>query len=46
VKSANVAMLSFSTKGSASNKVLDKVLEATKLIQEYFKGQSDVNVDG
>jgi phosphate acetyltransferase len=45
-KSANVAMLSFSTKGSASNKVLDKVLEATKLTQEYFKGQSDVNVDG
>ncbi|MDR1086725.1 MAG: phosphate acetyltransferase [Endomicrobium sp.] len=45
-KNANVAMLSFSTKGSASNKVLDKVLDATKLTQEYFKGQSDVNVDG
>jgi phosphate acetyltransferase len=45
-KTANVAMLSFSTKGSASNKVLDKVLEATKLTQEYFKGQCDVNVDG
>jgi phosphate acetyltransferase len=45
-KTANVAMLSFSTKGSARNKVLEKVIEATKLTQEHFRGQNDVNVDG
>jgi phosphate acetyltransferase len=45
-KTANVAMLSFSTKGSANNKVLEKVIEATKLVKEHFKGQNDVNVDG
>jgi phosphate acetyltransferase len=45
-KTANVAMLSFSTKGSASNKVLEKVIEATKLTQEHFRGQNDVNIDG
>jgi len=45
-KTANVAMLSFSTKGSADNKVLEKVIEATKLAKEHFEGQNDVNVDG
>jgi phosphate acetyltransferase len=45
-KTANVSMLSFSTKGSASNKILDKVIEATKLTQEHFRGQDGVNVDG
>ncbi|MDR2351491.1 MAG: phosphotransacetylase [Endomicrobium sp.] len=45
-KTANVAMLSFSTKGSANNKILEKVIEATKLTKEHFKEQSDVNVDG
>jgi phosphate acetyltransferase len=45
-RTANVAMLSFSTKGSASNKILSKVLEATELTKEYFKEQNDVNVDG
>jgi phosphate acetyltransferase len=45
-KTANVAMLSFSTKGSANNKVLEKVIEATKLTKEHFKEQNDVNVDG
>jgi phosphate acetyltransferase len=45
-KTANVAMLSFSTKGSANNKVLEKVIEATKLAKEHFKGQNDINVDG
>ncbi|MDR1122808.1 MAG: phosphate acetyltransferase [Endomicrobium sp.] len=45
-KTINVAMLSFSTKGSANSKMLEKVIEATKLTKEYFKGQSDVNVDG
>jgi phosphate acetyltransferase len=45
-KTANVAMLSFSTKGSSNNKVLEKVIEATKLTKEHFKEQNDVNVDG
>ncbi|MDR0800413.1 MAG: phosphotransacetylase [Endomicrobium sp.] len=45
-RQANVAMLSFSTKGSANNKVLSKVVEATELVKTYFAGQSDVNVDG
>jgi phosphate acetyltransferase len=45
-KTANVAMLSFSTKGSANNKVLEKVIEATKLTKEHFKEQNEVNVDG
>ncbi|MDR1943114.1 MAG: phosphate acetyltransferase [Endomicrobium sp.] len=45
-KTANVAMLSFSTKESANNKVLEKVIEATKLTKEHFKEQNDVNVDG
>ncbi|MDR3256333.1 MAG: phosphotransacetylase [Endomicrobium sp.] len=45
-RQANVAMLSFSTKGSANNKVLSKVIEATELVKKHFAGQSDVNVDG
>jgi phosphate acetyltransferase len=45
-KTANVAMLSFSTKGSAKNKMLSKVIETTKLTKEYFKGNKSVNVDG
>lgn len=45
-KTVNVAMLSFSTKGSATNKMLSKVIEATQLTKEYFKGDSSVNVDG
>jgi phosphate acetyltransferase len=45
-RTANVAMLSFSSKGSAKNKVLDKIIEASKLTKEHFAGQSDVNVDG
>jgi phosphate acetyltransferase len=45
-KQANVAMLSFSTKGSASNKILSKVIEATKLAKIHFAGQPDVNIDG
>jgi phosphate acetyltransferase len=45
-KTANVAMLSFSTKGSAKNKMLSKVIEATELTKKYFKGNKSVNIDG
>ena len=45
-KQANVAMLSFSTKGSANNKILLKIQEATELVKSHFAGRSDVNVDG
>lgn len=39
----NVAMLSFSTKGSAKHELIDKVLEATKIAQEK---RPDLNIDG
>jgi phosphate acetyltransferase len=45
-RTANVSMLSFSTKGSAQNKVLDKVIEAVELVKKHFDGQKDVNIDG
>ncbi|MBA4406522.1 phosphate acetyltransferase [bacterium] len=38
-----IAMLSFSTKGSAEHELIDKVREATKIVQEK---RPDLNVDG
>ena len=40
---AYVAMLSFSTKGSAKHELIDKVIEATKIIKEK---RPDIKVDG
>ncbi|MDR0915254.1 MAG: phosphotransacetylase [Endomicrobium sp.] len=45
-ESVNVSMLSFSTKGSSNSKVLDKIIKATELIKTYFKGTTDINIDG
>ncbi|MGD8306197.1 MAG: phosphate acetyltransferase [Ignavibacteria bacterium] len=38
-----IAMLSFSTKGSASHELIDKVIEATKIVKEK---RPDIKVDG
>lgn len=38
-----VAMLSFSTKGSAQHELIDKVIEATKIAQDK---RPDLNIDG
>lgn len=42
-----VAMLSFSTKGSAKHEMVDKVVEATRLAKEMAQAQNiDVEIDG
>lgn len=41
-----MAFLSFSTKGSAQHRTLEKVLEATKLTQEHFKDDPAIKIDG
>ena len=42
-----VAMLSFSTKGSAQHEMVDKVVEATRIAIEMAKAQNiDVEIDG
>ncbi|MDR2709058.1 MAG: phosphotransacetylase, partial [Elusimicrobiota bacterium] len=43
---AKVALLSFSTKGSAKAKNLEKIIEATSILQKHFKPREDVFVDG
>ena len=45
-QTANAAFLSFSTKGSAKHKVLDKIIEAVELTKKYFENDKSVNIDG
>ena len=42
-KDSKVAMLSYSTKGSAKSELVDKVVEATRIVKETYP---EMNVDG
>ena len=45
-QTANAAFLSFSTKGSAKHKMLEKITEAVALTKQHFEGDKLVNIDG
>ncbi len=45
-REANAAFLSFSTKGSAKDKTLEKITEATELTKQHFEGKKNINIDG
>ena len=45
-RQANIAFLSFSTKGSAKHEILEKMIAGAEITGEYFKDNKDVNVDG
>jgi phosphate acetyltransferase len=45
-KTVNTAFLSFSTKGSAKHKILDKITEAAGLTKKLFENDKSVNIDG
>ncbi|MDR2192447.1 MAG: phosphotransacetylase [Endomicrobium sp.] len=45
-REANASFLSFSTKGSAKNEMLDKVIDACAQTKKYFEGVKNVNIDG
>jgi len=45
-REANAGFLSFSTKGSAKHKSLDKVIEAVELAKKHFENDKSVNIDG
>jgi len=45
-READAGFLSFSTKGSAKHKMLDKITEAVSLTAKYFEGKKNINVDG
>ncbi len=45
-REANIAFLSYSTKGSAKNEILEKIVEGTNITKEFFKDSKNINVDG
>ncbi|MDR1941471.1 MAG: phosphotransacetylase [Endomicrobium sp.] len=45
-RQANAAFISYSTKGSAKNEILDKIIAAAQETKSYYEGAKDINVDG
>lgn len=45
-ETVNAGFLSFSTKGSAKHKMLEKIIEAVELAKKQFDGDKLVNIDG